>query len=121
MRRRILRRAGVTATSADKAWAVGTYSHGGTSKTLIAGWDGANWTKVPSPSPGGGAGESALTGVDAGGPCSAWPVGYYDTATVPRPDAGASLGLRPRADPANNVPRPIDANIAVVAAGGSAA
>jgi hypothetical protein len=39
----------------------------------------------------------------------------------PRPDAGASLGLRPRADPANNVPRPIDANIAVVAAGGSAA
>jgi hypothetical protein len=75
--------AGVTATSADMAWAVGTYCHGGTSKTLIAGWDGANWTKVPSPSPGGRAGESALTGVDAGGPCSAWPVGYYDTATVP--------------------------------------
>jgi len=74
---------GVTATSAGNAWAVGTVSHGTTSKTLIVHWDGASWTTVPSPSPGGRAGESALTGVDAGGPCSAWAVGYYDAATVP--------------------------------------
>src|SRR5258706_507160 len=62
---------GVAATSDSNAWAVGTYSHGTVGRTLIVRWDGASWKIVPSPSPGGRAGESVLTGVAASGACSA--------------------------------------------------
>ena len=74
---------GVAATSASNAWAVGTYSHGTVGRTLIVRWNGASWKVVPSPSPAGRAGESVLTGAAASGACSAWAVGYYDSATVP--------------------------------------
>jgi len=69
--------AGATATSASNAWAVGSYSHGGASKTLIAAWNGAAWKLVPSPNPGGRTGESVLLGVSASGACNAWAVGDY--------------------------------------------
>jgi hypothetical protein len=75
--------AGVAATSAGNAWAVGTYSQGTARRTLIVHWNGGSWTTVPSPNPGGRAGESVLTGVAASGACSAWAVGFYDTPTVP--------------------------------------
>ncbi len=74
---------GVAATSDSNAWAVGTYSHGSVGRTLIVRWDGSSWKIVPSPSPGGRPGESVLTGVAASGACSAWAVGYYDSAAVP--------------------------------------
>jgi hypothetical protein len=39
----------VDATSATDAWAVGGYSSGSASGTLILHWDGTAWTQVPSP------------------------------------------------------------------------
>jgi hypothetical protein len=72
---------GATATSASNAWAVGTYSHGAPGKTLIERWNGASWKLVPSPNPGGRAGESVLLGVSASGACNAWAVGTYTGAT----------------------------------------
>jgi hypothetical protein len=74
---------GVAATSASNAWAVGTYSHNGAGRTLILHWNGSTWKTVPSPSPGGRTGESVLTGVAASAACSAWAVGFYDSAAIP--------------------------------------
>jgi hypothetical protein len=74
---------GVAATSASNAWAVGTYSHNGVGRTLILRWNGTTWKTVPSPSPGGRTRESVLTGVAASGACSAWAVGFYDSAAIP--------------------------------------
>jgi eukaryotic-like serine/threonine-protein kinase len=63
---------GVTATSADSAWAVGgTESSGGFVHPLILRWNGTTWTQVPGPSPAG----SYLTGVAATSASSAWAVG----------------------------------------------
>ena len=42
---------GVAAVSANDVWAVGTYKESGSSNTLIAQWNGSNWTVVSSPSP----------------------------------------------------------------------
>jgi len=68
--------AGVAAVSATSAWAVGgTESGVGTSEvitTLIARWNGTKWTRMPSPSPAGGA---ALSGVAAVSASRAWAVG----------------------------------------------
>src|SRR5258706_554264 len=73
-----------TDTSTSNVWPVGYYfKQGGAYRTLTVRWDGASWKIVPSPSPGGRAGESVLTGVAASGACSAWAVGYYDSAAVP--------------------------------------
>jgi hypothetical protein len=67
---------GVTATSANRAWAVGCTGHcfgpGATTHTLILGWNGTGWSKVASPSPG----NSVLAGVTAISPSFAWAVGY---------------------------------------------
>ena len=45
--------AGVAATGSGNAWAVGNYSAGKTTRTLILRWDGAVWTRQASPNPGG--------------------------------------------------------------------
>jgi hypothetical protein len=63
---------GVAATSARNAWAVGA---AGTGKTLILHWNGKEWKRVPSPTPGVG---GQLYGVAATSARSAWAVG--DTA-----------------------------------------
>jgi len=64
---------GVTAISADDAWAVGfTKTADGDEKTLTMHWDGSTWTIVPSPSPGGDAG---LQGVSAASASDIWAVG----------------------------------------------
>jgi hypothetical protein len=56
--------AGVAATSASNAWAVGCANcFTSTSKTLIVRWNGKVWRRVPSPSPGAGAGLSAVAAV----------------------------------------------------------
>src|SRR5437667_108074 len=66
---------GVAATSASNAWAVGgTESGSGPGEvitTLIARWNGTGWTRVPSPSPAGGA---ALLSVATTSLTNAWAV-----------------------------------------------
>jgi hypothetical protein len=66
--------AGVAVTSARSAWAVGTSSNNDftSSKTVILRWNGARWTRVPSPSPGAIASLSGVAATSAG---SAWAVG----------------------------------------------
>jgi hypothetical protein len=71
----------VTAVSPGDAWAVGgtgiSGSPDGGGVTTVARGQGALWTKVPSPSPSGEAGDGALSGV-AGTPTGgAWAVGSY--------------------------------------------
>jgi hypothetical protein len=66
---------GVTAISANNAWAVGYYWSGdtGTSPvTLILHWNGTSWSRVASPSPVTG---DELAGVSATSPSNAWAVG----------------------------------------------
>ncbi len=69
--------AGVAATGSGNAWAVGNYSAGKTTRTLILRWDGAVWTRQASPNPGGPPDSAALTGVAASSASSAWAVGSY--------------------------------------------
>jgi hypothetical protein len=64
--------AGVAATSASNAWAVGDVSAPGSNKTLILRWNGSSWAQVPSPSPGR---HSSLDGVTAISASNAWAVG----------------------------------------------
>jgi hypothetical protein len=73
--------AGVAAASATDAWAVGQASNNAAShafQTLAEHWNGATWTRVPSPSPGGPAGNNSLDGVAATSASNAWAVGGYD-------------------------------------------
>jgi hypothetical protein len=69
----------VTATSADSAWAFG-YFGSGTSRSLtsvlvILHWNGAAWTRVPSPGPGL---DSQVIDVAAASADTAWAVGGTD-------------------------------------------
>jgi hypothetical protein len=63
------------------AWAVGYYSDGHMLKTLVVRWNGAVWRQVPSVSPGGSHGDSALADVIAVGSRDAWAVGYTERVT----------------------------------------
>jgi hypothetical protein len=67
---------GVKVVSAANIWAVGRYRPDGSpsDKTLIEHWDGANWTQVPSPSPGGQLSD-VLFSVTATSATSAWSAG----------------------------------------------
>ena len=98
--------AGVTATSAGNAWAVGSYNIGTVTQTLIVHWNGSSWKKVASPDPGGPAHLNLLNGVAATSASNAWAVGGYAKSsaeqtlivhwngtawkTVPSPDPGGS-------------------------------
>src|SRR5207249_9413132 len=61
---------GVAVVSANDVWAVGWHSGG----TLTLHWDGAQWSVVPSPSPGTNA---RLLGVTAISANDVWAVGAY--------------------------------------------
>ena len=66
---------GVAATSASNAWAVGytgSAARPDQAKTMIVRWNGTAWTRVPAPTPAGGA---YLSGVAATSATSAWAVG----------------------------------------------
>jgi hypothetical protein len=67
---------GVTATSARNAWAVGgSFSpHAVTLRTVIFHWNGARWTRTPSPNPSGALGD-VIFAVSAVSPSDAWAVG----------------------------------------------
>jgi erythromycin esterase-like protein len=69
---------GVAATSAADAWAVGSYTpefHSGRRATLVLHWDGASWSQVESPNPGGR--QDEFTAVAATSSRHAWAVGDY--------------------------------------------
>jgi hypothetical protein len=72
---------GVAATPAGTAWAVGCTGCGtGTSasaRTLILGWNGTAWARVPSPGP-----DARLWGVTALSGSDAWAVGIADGKTL---------------------------------------
>jgi hypothetical protein len=73
---------GVRVVSANDAWAVGVYADGGTSrKTMVLHWNGAAWTQVASPSPGGSGTDNYLFAVAATSPSDAWAVGEIVTST----------------------------------------
>src|SRR5215472_7586489 len=62
----------------DDAWAVGKWSpieHVPPSHGLIEHWNGAKWTLVPVPSPGGRITDLALAAVVAVSPTAAWAIG----------------------------------------------
>jgi hypothetical protein len=66
----------VTVLSACGAWAVGAFTDASNVReTLIEHWDGANWTVVPSPSP--GSTNNFLASVRAASPTSIWAVGGF--------------------------------------------
>lgn len=71
---------GVTATSADDAWAVGFYTNGRSSppQTLTIHWDGTQWSFVSSPNS--NLNNNYLYGVAATSSDDVWAVGYsYNT------------------------------------------
>jgi hypothetical protein len=67
---------GVAALSPTNAWAVGhAYSSDASNQTtLVLNWDGADWSIVPSPSPG-TAGQNELFAISAVSPTDIWAVG----------------------------------------------
>jgi hypothetical protein len=81
---------GITAVSAEDAWAVGHYAVlepdltgtlRSTSKTMVQHWDGSSWSIVESPNPARpGTVGSFLLSVDAASANDVWAVGRYDTA-----------------------------------------
>ena len=77
--------AGVSATSATDAWAVGGYTNPttGAIETLVLRWNGTKWSKVASPNPGGTSANdsSSLAGVSADLASDAWAVGAISPTT----------------------------------------
>jgi hypothetical protein len=72
----------VSAVSGTDAWAAGYYvTSAGAEDTLMAHWNGAAWTQVPSPDPGGSFGTEIL-GVSALSGSDAWATGDYGAGTV---------------------------------------
>ena len=69
---------GVTVLSGRSAWAVGEVALGG--HTLIVHWNGADWQRVPSPSP--SSQGNVLTGVAATSASDAWAVGYAGSSSI---------------------------------------
>jgi hypothetical protein len=73
----------VTATSPTDAWAVGYYCESGclnvlkADGTLIEHWNGTDWSKVTSPSPGAKPLADGLRGTAATGTADAWAGGTY--------------------------------------------
>lgn len=65
---------GVTAISANDAWAVG-YSYNSPVQTLIEHWNGSAWSVITSPSP--GTFDNRLQSVAAVSANDVWAVGYY--------------------------------------------
>jgi len=83
------RLAGVAATSASNAWAVGSYTTGGGFRTLTLHWNGTTWKQVPSPNSGTASDANVLSGVAAISASDAWAVGTHASRT----SAGQTLTL----------------------------
>jgi hypothetical protein len=84
----------VSAVSAKNVWAVGRYGNhdlGTLDKTLIEHWNGARWTVVPSPDPGGSSVDNDLWGVSAIRAGDVWAVGGVGAFLNPQFSAPLSL------------------------------
>ena len=71
---------GVTALSKNDIWAVGSYNNSARTltRTLVAHWDGRQWSVVASPNK--GAGNNRLTAVSGSSRSNVWAVGsFYNT------------------------------------------
>jgi hypothetical protein len=75
---------GVVALSSCNAWAVGSYSNGTASQSLILHWNGSSWKVVPSPNPGGPASDQFLDSVSATSSAGAWVAGTYSAGSATR-------------------------------------
>jgi len=64
----------VAGSSATNTWAVGSTA----GRTLILRWDGSQWTRVPSPTPGT---SSQLLAVAASSAGNIWAVGIFSDGT----------------------------------------
>lgn len=73
---------GVATISVVNAWAVGSFSNGTASQTLVLHWNGSAWKRIKSPSPGGAAHDSSLVSVQAISATNAWAVGWYSDGAV---------------------------------------
>jgi hypothetical protein len=75
----------VDMVTARYGWAVGSYapvSGGGDRSNLALRWNGFSWQSVPVPNL--GAGVNVLTSISVDGPNTAWAVGHFTPAVVPR-------------------------------------
>ena len=76
----------ITATSARDVWVAGGVANSGLAQlTLLAHWNGTDFTLAGSPSPGGSRGANELAGVSAISPGNVWAAGLYsvyDPATL---------------------------------------
>jgi hypothetical protein len=84
----------VSAVAANDVWAVGRYGNhdgGPLDQTLIEHWNGARWTVVPSPDPGGSSQDNDLWGVAAVATADVWAVG--GVGAFLDPDSSSPLAL----------------------------
>jgi hypothetical protein len=71
----------VAANSSSNAWAVGHYGQDlSQSLTFTARWNGASWSRVASPNPGGRFESNDLDSVAVAPTGATWAVGYYSTS-----------------------------------------
>ena len=71
----------VWSSGPNDAWAVGFCAGWYTSSTLILHWDGASWSRVPSPNPSAGSGSNQLFGISATSANDIWAVGVSSGST----------------------------------------
>ena len=84
----------VSAVTANDVWAVGrdgNHDGGPLDQTLVEHWDGARWSIVPSPSPGGSSQDNDLWGVTAVATGDVWAVG--GVGAFLNPDFSSPLAL----------------------------
>jgi hypothetical protein len=84
----------VSAVAANDVWAVGrdgNHDLGPLDQTLIEHWNGARWTLVPSPNPGGTSSDNDLWGVAAVASGDAWAVGGVGAFLNPQFSAPLAL------------------------------
>jgi hypothetical protein len=73
---------GVDATSRSNAWAVGHYSNGNTTRTLVEHWNGTKWSVKASPNP--STTYSFLNGVNGVSGSNIWAVGIRKEGSTSR-------------------------------------
>jgi len=71
----------ISSAAANDVWAVGTTGQEGSQRGVIAHWNGAQWSAVPSPNP--PAVDNRLSGVAAISATDAWAVGWTVNPTGP--------------------------------------
>jgi hypothetical protein len=87
----------VKAISATDAWATGAYYGGsayGGDKTLMLHWNGAKWSQVTAPNPGGTGENSIVNAIGASSATNVWGVGFYTTKSVNVPNAPFAMHLK---------------------------